>query len=91
MPPACRLACSVQTVEEMQPLFIKTFSGGHWGRQLGQVENLARYIIRASFSQERMTDIPEESEVVYLSKDGKEEKDKKVIKKNPQAPGSMGN
>ncbi len=37
-------------------------------------ENLARYIIRASFSQERMTYIPEESRVIYQSKDGKEEK-----------------
>ncbi len=38
------------------------------------IENLARYIIRASFSQERMTYIPEESKVVYQSKDGEEEK-----------------
>ena len=38
------------------------------------IENLARYIIRASFSQERMTYIPEESRVIYQSKDGKEEK-----------------
>jgi hypothetical protein len=38
------------------------------------MENLARYIIRASFSQERMTYIPEESKVVYQSKDSKEEK-----------------
>ena len=38
------------------------------------MENLARYIIRASFSQERMTYLPEESKVVYQSKDGKEEK-----------------
>ncbi len=38
------------------------------------MENLARYIIRASFSQERMTYIQEESKVVYQSKDGKEEK-----------------
>src|SRR4030067_2138736 len=37
-------------------------------------ENLARYIIRASFSQERMTYLPEESKVIYESKDGKEEK-----------------
>jgi len=37
-------------------------------------ENLARYIIRASFSQERMIYLPEESKVVYESKDGKEEK-----------------
>jgi len=38
------------------------------------MENLARYIIRGSFSQERMAYIPEESEVIYRSKDGKEEK-----------------
>jgi hypothetical protein len=46
------------------------------------MENLARYIIRASFSQERMTPyhvrgrlyIPEESKVSYQSKDGKGEK-----------------
>ena len=38
------------------------------------MENLARYIIRASFSQDRMTYIPEDSKVVYQSKDGKEEK-----------------
>ena len=29
------------------------------------IENLARYIIRASFSQERMTYIPEQSRVIY--------------------------
>jgi hypothetical protein len=38
------------------------------------MENIARYIIRASFSQERMTYIPDESKVSYQSKDGKEEK-----------------
>ena len=38
------------------------------------MENLARYIIRASFSQERMAYIEEESKVSYQSKDGKEEK-----------------
>ncbi len=38
------------------------------------MENIARYIIRASFSQERMSYIPEESKVVYESKGGKEEK-----------------
>jgi hypothetical protein len=37
------------------------------------MENLARYIIRASFSQERMTYIPDESKVLYCSKDGKKE------------------
>lgn len=38
------------------------------------MENLARYIIRASFSQERMTYLPEEAKVIYQSKDGKQEK-----------------
>ena len=38
------------------------------------MENLARYIIRASFSQERMIYFPEDSKVVYRSKDSKEEK-----------------
>jgi len=37
------------------------------------MENLARYVVRASFSQERMTYIPEESKVLYRSKDGKKE------------------
>jgi hypothetical protein len=34
------------------------------------MENLARYIIRASFSQERMTYVPEAGSVIYRSKDG---------------------
>jgi hypothetical protein len=38
------------------------------------MEKLARYIIRASFSQERMTYFPEQSKVIYQSKDGKKEK-----------------
>jgi hypothetical protein len=38
------------------------------------MENLARYIVRASFSQERMTYIRDESKVIYQSKDGKAEK-----------------
>jgi hypothetical protein len=73
IPPAC-LACSEEIVVAIQPVFIRRVLGGHCGRQCGQVENLARYIIRASFSQERMSYIPEESEVIYRSKDGKEEK-----------------
>lgn len=32
------------------------------------MEKLSRYIIRASFSQERMTYLPEESKVIYESK-----------------------
>jgi hypothetical protein len=34
------------------------------------MENLARYIIRASFSQERMQYLDQEGKVVYISKDG---------------------
>ncbi len=48
----------------------------HCGRKIQPgdqetMENLARYIVRASFSQERMTYAPAESKVVYGSKDGK--------------------
>jgi hypothetical protein len=39
------------------------------------MESLARYIIRACFSQERMTYIPEKSKVIYISKNGKEKKE----------------
>src|SRR3974390_3749768 len=35
------------------------------------MENLARYIIRASFSQERMTYLDQEAKVIYNSKNGK--------------------
>jgi len=38
------------------------------------MENLASYVFRASFSQERMDYIPKESKVVYRSKDWKSEK-----------------
>jgi hypothetical protein len=34
---------------------------------------ISRYIIRVSFSQERMTYIPEESNVIYQSKGGEKE------------------
>ena len=37
-------------------------------------ENLARYIIRASFSQERMTYLDQEGKVIYKAKDGKSSK-----------------
>jgi hypothetical protein len=37
------------------------------------MEDLPRYITRASFSQERMTYITEESKVLSRSKDGKKE------------------
>ena len=43
-------------------------------REEEAIENLARYIIWASFSQKRMTYIPEEPRVIYQSKDGKREK-----------------
>jgi len=35
------------------------------------MENLTRYIIRASFSQERMRYLDQEAKIVYTSKDGK--------------------
>jgi hypothetical protein len=38
------------------------------------MENLARYIIRASFSQERMTYLSEESKILYRSKDNRQVK-----------------
>jgi hypothetical protein len=38
------------------------------------LENLAHYIIRASFSQERMTYLPQESQIIYRSKDNRQEK-----------------
>ena len=38
------------------------------------LENLARYIIRASFSQERMTYLPQEGKVLYASKQDKQTK-----------------
>ena len=48
-----------------------------WPHNDEGLENLARYIIRASFSQERMTYIPDDqsadgvAKVIYDSKDGK--------------------
>jgi hypothetical protein len=38
------------------------------------MENLARYIIRASFSQERMQYLDQEGKVVYISKDSRASK-----------------
>ena len=38
------------------------------------MENLARYIIRASFSQERITYTRDEAKIVYQSRDGKQQK-----------------
>ena len=38
------------------------------------MENLARYIIRASFSQERMQYLTDEGTVIYSAKDGKDRK-----------------
>ena len=43
-------------------------------RQEKSMENLARYIIRASFSQERMVYQREKGQVVYRSKDGSQTK-----------------
>jgi hypothetical protein len=38
------------------------------------MENIARSFIWASFSQERMTDLPDQSKVMHRAKDGKSEK-----------------
>ena len=38
------------------------------------MENLARYIIRASFFQERMQYLDQEGKVVYISKDSRTRK-----------------
>jgi hypothetical protein len=38
------------------------------------LENIARYVVRASFSQERMTYVPDAAKVIYRSKDGKLDK-----------------
>ncbi len=51
-----------------------------WPRDERGMENLARYIIRASFSQERMAYLPAHdtpdgtAKVIYASKDGKTSK-----------------
>jgi hypothetical protein len=39
------------------------------------MENLARYIIRASLSQERMIYIEDEGKVIYQTKDGSAKKE----------------
>jgi hypothetical protein len=43
-------------------------------REETAMENLAQYILRASFSQERMQYLPEPSKVIYRAKDGTKEK-----------------
>jgi len=43
-------------------------------REKKSLENLAAYLIRATFSQKRMDYSPEQATVVYRSKDGKEKK-----------------
>ena len=42
--------------------------------------NLARYIIRASFSQERMAFLYQEATEIYKAKDGKDKKVFPVLK-----------
>jgi hypothetical protein len=44
-------------------------------RRTQSMENLARYIIRASFSQERMNYIVEQSKVIYKSRKGNDTKE----------------
>ena len=48
-------------------------------RSASSMENLARYIIRASFSQERMNYIVEQSKVIYKSKNGNDTKEFDVL------------
>jgi hypothetical protein len=43
-------------------------------REKKSLERLAAYLIRSSFSQDRMEYLPEEAKVRYRSKDGKQEK-----------------
>jgi len=43
-------------------------------REKKSLEDLAAYLIRATFSQERMEYSPEQAAVVYRSKDGKDKK-----------------
>lgn len=44
-------------------------------KEARSMENLARYIIRASFSQERLSYISEASKVIYKSKNGNDNKE----------------
>ena len=44
-------------------------------RETQSMENIARYIIRASFSQERMNYMVNESKVIYKSKNGNDTKE----------------
>jgi hypothetical protein len=48
-------------------------------REKKSLENLAAYLIRATFSQKRMDYSPHEAAVVYRSKDGKEKKTYDVL------------
>jgi hypothetical protein len=43
-------------------------------KEQSAIENVARYIIRASFSQERMQYLADEGPVIYSAKDGKNRK-----------------
>jgi len=47
--------------------------------QRRSIERLAAYLIRASFSQERMDYLPEEATVHYHSKDGKDTKTNEAL------------
>ena len=46
---------------------------------LKSMENIARYIIRASFSVERLSYIRDDSKVIYKSKNGKDTKEFAVL------------
>jgi hypothetical protein len=60
-------------------VFLRQAQDGVCGKRISPkddtaMENLARYIIRASFSQERMTYLDQEGKVIYKAKDGKSSK-----------------
>ena len=54
--------------------FPRVADGSIGSRQLQLLKNLARYIIRASFSQQRMQYLDQEGKVIYTAKDKKTSK-----------------
>ena len=53
-------------------------------RHADSMENLARYIIRASFAQDRMTYLPREAQVIYESRDAKRTKNLTALGSTPR-------
>lgn len=73
--------CVIENMMNRRHSWINVYCGqAEWSHNEEGLESLARYIIRASFSQERMTYIPANessgrvSKVIYASKDGKSSK-----------------